>query len=341
MKKEIAVPVQTEGRIRFLLPAQELLNLIKSAKGKKNRAYFLYTGGARNHLFRLEAWCRIYRNIQSKKLFDPWYNEFKQVEDQFGKIDFYDAFLQEFSSQKNIPASFLKFYRLHRDEEIKNLESMIRTGGILMDETRLLEMCNQLTPVSWMHPDEERKAIALFLSAQIEKLLSQFENGELHFNDLEHGIHEFRRKLRWISIYAQVLNGLIQLKKVKDIPAGLLPYLEPEIISSPFNILPKIGKGVKPIEIQAPLFYALSWMIQESGKLKDSGLKIISVNQAIKDSDLKSKEGIQELKNRLLPKSGLSLIQIAEKMDRIADEFIHRDRVLSLIRRDLLRSITI
>ena len=34
-------------------------------------------------------------------------------------------------------------------------------------------------------------------------------HNKLNLNDLENGIHEFRRKLRWVGIYSSALNGKV------------------------------------------------------------------------------------------------------------------------------------
>ena len=214
MAKAQTILAAPDGLQRFRMPLDTLGGLVLKSRKSKNPALFLFENGTRNYLFRLEALCRIYRKIGSKKLFDPLYEEFKSFEDQLGKIDYYDAFYKEFSSVKKIPVSFLRYFSSHRDMELSRLNESIKSGNLFTGDGRINEIRNMLTDVNWMERAPERKSIALFITEQIDRFLSQYRDGELNFHDMESGVHEFRRKLRWISIYAQSLNGLIQLKKL-------------------------------------------------------------------------------------------------------------------------------
>ena len=42
---------------------------------------------------------------------------------------------------------------------------------------------------------------------EIDSIHNKLVNNKLNLNDLENGIHEFRRKLRWVGIYSSALNG--------------------------------------------------------------------------------------------------------------------------------------
>lgn len=339
MKQEQEFAPISDGMQRFQGPLLELQLLLKNKKNQKDMGLFLFENGARNHLFKLEALCRIYKNISSKKIFEPLGEAFKLAEDQLGKIDYYQAFLKEFSAIKNIPASFLRYFKNGSERELKVFNEMINEPDLIISQIKSDNFLTLLSQVNWPSREDERKSITIYFADQIEKLVRRYENGELHFNDMENGLHEFRRKLRWISIYAQTLNGLVQLKKTKLTTESFKSYLTADILNSPFNKLPAASKGIKTIDIQAPLFYALSWIIQESGNLKDEGLRILAVNEALKQSDLKTKEAVNTLKTQLIPKTNASVNEISEKMEIIADNFIHRDRVLFFLRRDILRNL--
>jgi len=44
---------------------------------------------------------------------------------------------------------------------------------------------------------------------EIDSIHNKLVNNKLNLNDLENGIHEFRRKLRWVGIYSSALNGKV------------------------------------------------------------------------------------------------------------------------------------
>jgi hypothetical protein len=101
---------------------------------------------------------------------------------------------------------------------------------------------------------------------------------------MEADVHELRRKIRWLSIYPQALQGCIQLSKNKKIPAYLNKYLTKEIITSPFNKMPDAGNCHYFLMLDGNHFYALSWMIAKLGNLKDNGLQIIALREALQQT---------------------------------------------------------
>ena len=104
------------------------------------------------------------------------------------------------------------------------------------------------------------------------------------FSELETQVHELRRKLRWLSIYPQALQGCIQLTEKAARGAGVAKYLTPEITGSPFNKMPAAGTNRYLLMLNRDYFFALSWMIAELGRLKDHGLRTVLLNEAGKTS---------------------------------------------------------
>ena len=91
----------------------------------------------------------------------------------------------------------------------------------------------------------------------------KIKNNDIHFESIELDVHEFRRELRWLSIYPQALRGLMQLKVNHQPPEILKKYLTTEIITSPYNIMPDGSNFKDHIILVAAYFYSLSWMISD------------------------------------------------------------------------------
>ena len=331
---------QPDGLQRFRIQLEDLRSLVKGAdKEKKNGpGQYFFEAGTRTVFFKLQALARIYRSILDKKIFDSLYRDFKQLEDQLGKIDEYDFFLKDLSKENNLPELFLNYFKTGKENQIKTLDEMIINGNLLSGEDKIDQLLKSLEKVKWLEHEEERKMTAHFLAAEIYKIITQYADGNLSFNDIELGLHELRRKVRWISIYAQALNGLISLKPSMMMPAELQPYMTPEVVNSSFNRLPAVPEGINPITIQEPFFHALSWFINELGKLKDKGLWVIAVHDAIRKQGIKSSEGLR-ITTQLISPDSLSIAGTLEKAERITDRFIYDNRVLYTIRRDMLRSL--
>ncbi|MEP6796481.1 MAG: hypothetical protein ABJB16_19285 [Saprospiraceae bacterium] len=329
-----------EGLDRFNVYLTKVEQIIQTLPDSPERALAFYKTPARQYLFYLEALTHIYKMMHNKKRFERMRISFKSLEDQLGKIDYYDGFIKEFSLQENFPPILLECLRQHFNKELINLDVLLtKDGWITTEKSTIKSIERELSEADWMSGKEERKAIGKTIIDAIELIKSDYQTDKLNFKDIENGVHKFRREVRWISIYAQAIDGLIQLKPEVDADAELLPYQTKEVVESPFNILPVLKKGIQPIYIDTPVFYALSWIIAESGRLKDSGLRIIILEDAIRETHYVSEKEVKALTRILAVKSNKSLKEIKLTMKVIADKFIHHDKVLDRIINDIRQSI--
>ncbi len=98
---------------------------------------------------------------------------------------------------------------------------------------------------------------------------------------MELHVHELRRNLRWISIYAQSLRGIVVLKDSQVKYHWEKDFVPESAAGSPYNKLP-IKKGLKHYTFfNKKAFCALTFVIEELGKIKDEGLEIESLAKAI------------------------------------------------------------
>lgn len=316
----------------FSLNFQLLSTVLLLPSCKKKPSTVLYEKKMRSILFNLQALGRICRFVYDKKTFKELIEVFKCMEDGLGKMDYYDSFFNQFSGDKSLPKSFINYFSEKRDEENAKLDIIINQNNFCSPEF-FKNIEQTLVNVNWLDSDAERTSFINFLIKQIDSICEDLDAGVLNFRNVETGLHEIRRKVRWISIYSAVSDGIVQLKKTAA-PNNLLKhYLTPEIINLPFNKLPKSQKGIPPVYIQSQNFYALSWLINELGKLKDEGLKRMAVQDAIK--------GMESANNKLrdyLLKDVRSLNSICDEAENVVDDFVYNNGVLERIKRDLNRS---
>lgn len=321
---------------KFLEPFAELL---RNAIVSENPAPYLFSNSARDLLFRLEALSRIYKALHNKKVFENLNEDFKELEDAMGEIDYFDTFEKEFLKIKTLPPAFINYFVEGRIRAQEQFNKILKKKKWLSEKSdKLGEIESSLMKVDWMDADAERTAIGEFLVDQIEKFTSKYDKGKLHFNDIEEGVHEFRRKLRWFSIYAAALDGLIQLKISASPDEDLKKYLQPEIISSPFNVLPEAPMNIQPIFIQDQYFYALSWVISETGILKDEGLRNEAIEAAVQHTGVQLIE-VTDILNIREDKNESSKEEICAKAKIIADTFMYKDMVMEKIKRDIYRGM--
>ena len=90
-----------EGLDRFRIQLDKLELILTDIKSVKERALALYQSPARQILFYLQALTHIYEEMHNRKRFEKMRLAFKSLEDQLGKVDYYDGFIKEFSVQEN------------------------------------------------------------------------------------------------------------------------------------------------------------------------------------------------------------------------------------------------
>ncbi len=236
----------------------------------------LYLAGGRTPLFMLEGLARIERGVRSDRdTFDAVLADVKLLEDGLGEVDFWWAFCKQ-GQAWGLPEPLLQWADDHHAHACGKAEGWLEAHDWVRHrhqpeegelELRGYALGRKLAREKWPSPSRERKLLAEFLPERLRKMHAAAL--ELDMSDLEGGLHELRRKVRWFSIYAAALEGALTLDLAAPAPAGWDRYLTDAVTKSPFAKLPAPPPGVEPLLVPAPLFYALSWVIAELGDLKD------------------------------------------------------------------------
>jgi len=280
-----------KGEQRFNFYLTQLQALFNKAAKQKNPALWLYTNNARTPLFMLEALTKLYAELHNKKRFTKVKEHFKLLEDALGAIDYYDTIARDFISKKNIPVAITSYLQAQTREKIQSLnEVLIEKKWFNPDENRIKKIQEKLNDADWQDEEKEIEGIMEFYGEAIYEIIEFIQKRKYHYDNMEADVHELRRKLRWLSIYPQALQGCIQLTENKTIPKHLTKYLTKDIIFSPFNKMPDAGYTKYFLLLGKQYFLALSWMIAELGNLKDNGLHIIALKEALQQTTSLSEE---------------------------------------------------
>lgn len=310
--------------------------LLTSAAAEKPGEHF-YKSGARNVLFRLEANFRMYRKIAGSKKLDRWYKDFKDLEDFLGSMDFHESMFEEFKNTPKLESTARKIFLDRYTEECDFLAVKLQENG-WFKEDKFNELEKELANLKTRSSEEENKEVALYVIEELEKVQNQYAEGEIDLSKLEEGLHEFRRKIRWISIYAAIMEGGIQLKQVQPVDENIRKYCPDNIVNSSFNKFPEPMPGQESIVVQAPWFYALSWLIQELGELKDTGQRFEAAHELAIQANLSPEEReafLLDYKTKL----SYNPTNILHEAECHIDNFLYRDRIFMRIIRDLKRSL--
>lgn len=274
------------GPARFEFYLNKVETLLQQAAKEKNPALWLFTNDVRTPLFMLEALSRLYANLHNKKKFSKLKEYFKLLEDGMGAVDYYDNYAKIFLTHATVPVHIREYMQAQAREKIQYINDVLLSHEWLGENpVRIKKMKAKLQEADWLDAKEEAKAVKRFYENEITAIKSFVKKTGAKFTEMEAQVHELRRDLRWLSIYPQALRGMVQLTDsgAKDISTE--KYLVPEIVNSKYNVMPDAGSNEWFVTLDKNYFYALSWMIAETGKLKDEGLQFFAVTEALQQTE--------------------------------------------------------
>lgn len=315
-----------QGKGRFDYQLNKVNSLFKESANHENPALWLFLHDLRTPMFMLESLSKMYAQFHNKTFFMELNVRFKEVEDVLGAIDYYAAFLREFHADEKIPHSVKSYLEDKTREKIISFNEILSKNGWSNGKT-LRKINEGLLIAKWQNQEVEIADIEKYYHKQVKKINEFVDETTFKFTNVESEVHELRRKLRWLSIYPQALEGVIQLHEIKGNNGELKKYLTDEIVSSPFNKLPESQKVKHHLFLEKNQFLALSWIISELGKLKDKGLKITVLKDAFQEiAFLKDEEAMNEA-YRVLGENYPKMETLLEQAGTVAGDFFH-DKVL-------------
>jgi hypothetical protein len=298
--------------LQIFEPALNQWNVaINNALKTDNPALALYDNGARNILFKLEALCRLNEKILNNEKLGKWKDRFKSIEDLLGQIDYRDQMLKQFEKNKAFTKTVATAQHKLIATNIETLNNTIKEKNWLQNNCKKLIKLLQNNYV--IVDTKYTEKFSQFIKEELAEITNFYEELKGNFTKIEEEVHEIRRKLRWISIYAQCMNGVVQLLKTKPVPTWNAKYAKPEIVTSPFNKLPKPIVGISPINFMYDNFIALSFVINGLGVIKDKGLQLHFLKTDCAFSLLKVKS--------ILGKTAITEVQVLQKAATLCKPF--------------------
>jgi hypothetical protein len=273
------------GLNRFGFYTQQVEELMNKAGEQRAPAMWLYKNNARTPFFMLEGLAKIYAGMHNTKKFGKLKEHFKLIEDGLGQIDYYNWLSIAFASKKQISAQCRQYARSQSDQRVILLNKVLVDEDWLADNNkRIKKITKKLSESNWLKQAEEVETISGFYEKSIADISEFVARTNYHFDNVEKDVHELRRKLRWLSIYPHALQGAIQYARATRAAAHLKKYLTEEIINSPYNKLPATGSNTSFLMLHKYYFLALSWMIEKLGNIKDEGLLLTGLCEALMQS---------------------------------------------------------
>lgn len=274
------------GFSRFEFYLTQLEQMVLKASGNTNPALWLYSNNARTPLFMLEGLSKLYGGIHNKKKFGKLKEHFKLLEDGIGSIDYYDNLAKDLANDTRVPATVKEYLQGQAREKIQRLNDLLQENNWIGENaSRISKIRKKLLEADWQEPKQEIKSIRTYYGKEIEEIRKFWSDCDRKFTEMEAQVHEIRRMMRWLSIYPQALQGLIQLQDSGMRDADTDKYLTPEVVQSPYNKMPASGINETVLYFEQQYFLSLSWMIAKLGSIKDDGLCLMAVAEALQQTE--------------------------------------------------------
>jgi hypothetical protein len=329
------------GKQRFEQYLIQIEVLLAQAYQSKRPALWLYENDARTSFFMLEALGRLYEGMHDEKKFKKIRSWAKELEDGLGNIDFYDNYLKQFQNNHAIPVTAISYISDQLENSVVNLDRFLLNKKWVGENPKMTsKIRKKLEKIDW----KKEKKECLLATAKIvvdcdyiNAFIAKSKNG---FTELEAEVHELRRNIRWLSIYARATDGLIQLADTFEDESHLQKYITDQVRQSPFTKMPEVGTLNSIILLEQNNFYALSSWIFMLGTLKDKGLSVLVLSEAIEKTENLSKEQSIKVACNLLNCNDNFIDNILKEASdfttQMADEDVLTDLVIGYCQVDLI-----
>ena len=321
---------QGPGRFEFyLIQLDELL--LQSAK-TENPALYLYKNDARTKVFMLEGLSKLYAGMHNEKRFSYAKAYFKTLEDALGDIDHYYTYAEQFFADPEMLSTIRMFIEQKRDEKLAEMNVLlVKKKWIANSKYRTKKIRKKLQKADWLEPEKEVLAINNYYKKAIKDVIEFYEKTGTAFTDIELQVHEIRRKLRWLSIYPQALQGTIQFidSNIKD--ENVTKYLTDEIVNSPYNKMPAAGNNKTVFLFEKNYFLALSFTISALGKLKDKGLQVLAIAEAVEATQFVNHEIALQKSYELTKMNNEGLTITMANAKAVCEPFFNEDNLGKMI----------
>jgi len=289
----------------------------------------LYKKDGRTPLFQLQGLARIDSKIsRHKNLAEDWLVQFKQIEDAMGKYDYWLSMVENNFKWK-FPIEISSYFNNQAFYCLGVLEHLlIKYGWITKvineytySEKPLAKFEKSAKKAEWYKFDKEKNKLLEFYRDEITKINQLIDSNEIDLNELEGGIHEFRRKLRWIGIYTSALRGKVVIAK-PSVGDALSKYVTKENIEFKFNKIPVNPDEKDIIKFLPGGFYALSELIKKIGEIKDAGLFTEQMTVVGKMFGLSSEKIRKHLNADFLPQS-----KVVKTTKVLVANYVKKDKI--------------
>ncbi len=311
---------------RLLRWATELHDALAQAQAAKDPVSAAMAPDVRRIAFMLEGLFRMYADAYGKPA-EKGQARVKELEDQLGAYGHATDMQAAARKAPGVPAELLRWLDDQAEEERQALHDLMEEWQPGKDGKvpALERVFDRILSIEWKKGAKDRDIIQASLAAQLERIADD----ELDMNELQEGLHELRRQLRWPPIYGQALGGALVLTDDVVPEPRYAALLTQPVADSPFGKLPVSADEARPLAIPRTLFLRLTELIDELGKLKDRGEAVEGLAHALVEVEGLSHKKASRRAAALLGQPEDTLEQVAARAKELYPEVKRLARLLA------------
>ena len=271
--------------MRKSLAAEALASAVKNLDGelrrmRKNERSFLEAyRRARLNAFQLEFLAKFLRKSKpaNREIFETLHGLTKELEDRLGAFNETDELIslcEKLGLRLNGRDTAAAYFTDRRHKGWRSLNDWLKNTGWYGSKTA--EVRQLLGRLEDYGTEELREAAVGKMIKVTREIQAAVEDGEYSpkkksgyvMSEVESKVHELRREIRKIPMYASYLPGLFTLDS-KKVPGTFYGWLaKTELVKSEYARLPR-ARVKRPIEISLFHYLAINRYVLELGAAKD------------------------------------------------------------------------
>lgn len=252
---------------RVLVHAAKVQEILSLEKDPAALVELVMAKDLRRHVFLLEGIGKLYAKRYDEA--GETHLAAKELEDALGALSATRSNLA-YARHVVVPADVEKHLVKKEADARRFLEDLLVDKWMPRDNGKIpaiKELLKAWGRAKWDDYGDDKK----YVRNELVRRLVKLSDTTYDMNNLQDGIHELRRQLRWFPIYTESVNGLLQLDETKNPVAAYEPMLHVQLATSKYVSLPDDSREVGSIQISKSLYTALMQLTLDLGALKDAG----------------------------------------------------------------------
>jgi hypothetical protein len=293
----------------------------------------LLKNDVRRSIFRLQSLSRIYDEMDSDR-FGELRDIFKGLEDKIGQLEL--AKSKKKAAIRIEEPGLVKIFEKQEAAALAIVLKSFKDLGIAKSPEQFFGELKKKVRNSdeWSSAKDDRLYLAETINSEIKALHKEIKANKFDDKDIEKGLHELRRRLRWIVIGVTTLRGTIQFKEEANLPEPIEAWFNemktanPDIMQNKFlTVSDSVVKN--PLLIPHKMFAMVAELVQTIGASKDNAEMQIYLTEAMEQSGASAARVAQV-------ESKLESAYLVEKVDHQA---LSREIQKRITETDLLKEL--